>query len=57
LKSFNEQFKAIDSVELKTVDARGSMGDVVTYKTYPFDYIKCVDKYNNPFELKSSPTI
>jgi len=57
LKSFNEQFKAIDSVELKTVDARGSMGDVVTYKTYPFYYIKCVDKYNNPFELKSSPTI
>lgn len=55
--SFNEQFKDIDSVELKTVNTKGPMGDIVSYKTYPIDYIKCVDKENNPFELKNSPSI
>lgn len=55
--SFNEQFKDIDSVELKTVNTKGPMGDVVSYKTYPIEYIKCVDKKNNPFELKNSPSI
>lgn len=57
IQSFNEQFKDIDSVELKTVNTKGPMGDIVTYKTYPIDYIKCVDKENNPFELKNSPSI
>ena len=57
IESFNEQFKDIDSIELKTVNTRGPMGDVVTYKTYPIDYIKCVDKQNNPLELKNSPSI
>lgn len=57
IESFNEQFKDIDSVELKTVNTRGPMGDIVTYKTYPIDNIKCVDKQNNPFELKNSPSI
>jgi hypothetical protein len=57
IESFNDQFKDIDSVELKTVNTKGPMGDVVTYKTYPIDYIKCVDKENNPFELKNSPSI
>lgn len=57
IESFNDEFKDIDSVELKTVNTRGPMGDVVTYKTYPIDYIKCFDKENNLFELKSSPSI
>ncbi|MCD4732406.1 MAG: hypothetical protein K8R74_17520 [Bacteroidales bacterium] len=57
LDTFNEQFKDIDSVELKIVNTKGPMGDVVTYKTYPIEYIKCVDKENNPIELKSSPSI
>ena len=57
IESFKSQFKDIDSVELKTVNTKGPMGDVVTYKTYPIDYIKCVDKQNNPFELKNSPSI
>lgn len=55
--SFTEQMKDIDSVELKTVYTKGPMGDVVSYKTYPIDYIKCVDKKNNPVELKNSPSI
>lgn len=57
IESFKEQFKDIDSVELKTVYTRGPMGDVATYKTYPIDYIKCIDKENNPVELKNSPSI
>ncbi len=57
LDSFKEQIKDIDSVELRTVYTRGPMGDVVEYKTYPIDNIKCVDKDNNPAELKNSPSI
>lgn len=57
LNSFKEQIKDIDSVELRTVCTRGPMGDIVEYKTYPINYIKCVDKDNNPIELKNSPSI
>jgi hypothetical protein len=55
--SFQEQVLDINSVELRTVNTRGPMGDVVSYKTYPIDLIKCVDKNNNPFELRNSPSI
>lgn len=55
--SFNEQMRDIDSVELRTVNTRGPMGDIVSYKTYPIDFIKCFDKKDNPTELKNSPSI
>lgn len=55
--SFNEQMKDIDAVELKTVNTKGPMGDVVSYKTYPIEYIQCVDKNDNPIVLKNSPSI
>lgn len=55
--SFKEQVKDIDSTELRTVYTRGPMGNIVEYKTYPIDYIKCVDKNNNPTELKNGPSI
>lgn len=57
IESFNEQMKDIDAVELKTVNTRGPAGDVVSYNTYPIEFIKCVDKKNNSFELKNSPSI
>ena len=57
INSFNEQFKDIDSIELKTVYTRGPMGDIVSYKTYPIDSIKCVDNNNNLTELKNSPSL
>jgi len=57
IDSFTEQMKDRDFVELKTVYTRGPMGDVVSYKTYPIDYIKCVDKKNNPVELRNSPSL
>lgn len=57
LESFNEQFKDIDSVKLRIVNTKGPMGDVVSYKTYPIDYIKCVDKEGNPYKLRNSPSI
>jgi hypothetical protein len=49
--------KNIKSVELRMVNTQGPMGDVVSYKTYPIDFIKCVDKNNYPFELRNSPSI
>ncbi len=35
----------------------GPFGDVMEYPANPIQYIKCVDKNNNPFELKNSPSI
>lgn len=55
--SFKAQFKGIDSTNLKLVHTRGPAGDVVDYLANPIDYIKCVDKDNNPYELKNSPSI
>ena len=36
---------------------KGPAGDVVKYLANPIEYIQCVDKNNNPFELKNSPSI
>ena len=55
--SFKEQFKGIDSTKLKIVSTRGPVGDIAEYPANPIDYIKCVDKNNNPFELKNGPSI
>jgi hypothetical protein len=55
--SFKTQFNGIDSTKLRLVHTRGPAGDVVDYLANPIDYIKCVDKNNNPFELKNSPSI
>ncbi|PKP24071.1 MAG: hypothetical protein CVU06_05370, partial [Bacteroidetes bacterium HGW-Bacteroidetes-22] len=46
-----------DSTELRTVFTQYPAGNIVEYLTVPIDYIKCVDKDNNPFELKNSPSI
>ena len=55
--SFKEQFNGIDSTKLKIVNTRGPAGDIAQYPANPIEYIKCVDKDNNPFELKNSPSI
>ncbi len=55
--SFKAQFSGIDSTNLRTVFTRGPAGDIVEYRTTPINYIKCVDKNNNPIELKNSPSI
>ena len=55
--SFKAQFKGIDSTKFRTVYTQGPAGDIVEYPTTPIDYIKCVDKDNNPIELKNSPSI
>jgi len=47
----------MDSSNLKEVTTRGPMGDKVKYKTFPIDFIKCVDKSGNPVELKNSPSL
>ena len=57
LESFKEQFSEIDSTKLRIVKTRGPMGDVFEYPANPIEYIKCVDKNNNPIELKNSPSI
>ena len=55
--SFKNQFNGIDSSKLRIVSTQGPMGDIADYPANPIDYIKCVDKDNNPFELKNSPSI
>mgnify|MGYP001769708569 CR=1 FL=1 len=57
IDSFKEQFNGIDSTKLRLVHTRGPVGDIVDYLANPIDYIKCVDKQNNPFELKNGPSI
>lgn len=57
VQSFKEQFKGINSENLRTVNTHGPAGDVVEYLANPIDYIKCVDKDNQLFELKNSPSI
>lgn len=57
VESFKEQFNGIDSTKLKVVNTRGPAGDIAQYPANPIDYIKCVDKDNNSFELKKSPSI
>jgi hypothetical protein len=57
VESFKEQFNGIDSTKLKIVNTRGPAGDIAQYPANPIEYIKCVDKDNNPFELKNSPSI
>jgi hypothetical protein len=57
VESFKEQFNGIDSAKLKIVNTRGPAGDIAQYLANPIEYIKCVDKDNNPFEFKNSPSI
>jgi len=57
LDSFKQQFAGMDTSKLKEVTTRGPMGDKVKYKTFPIDFIKCVDKNGNPIELQNSPSL
>ena len=47
----------METNKLREVTTRGPMGDKVKYKTYPIDFIKCIDKKGNPIELKNSPSL
>ena len=57
IDSFKSQFKGIDSNNRRLVKTRGPAGDIAQYYANPIDYIKCIDKNNNPHELKNSPSI
>ena len=57
IDSFKEQFSGIDSTNLRLVIVKGPAGDMTKYLANPIDDIKCVDKHNNPMELKNSPSI
>ena len=57
IESFKTQFEGIDSNSLKLVKTQGPAGDIAQYYANSIDYIKCVDKDNNPHELKNSPSI
>lgn len=57
VENFRAQFQGIDSTKLKIVNTLGPAGDIVEYPANPIEFIKCVDKDNNPFELKNSPSI
>lgn len=55
--SFKSQFSGIDSTKLKLVHTRGPIGEIVDYLSNPIENIQCVDKNNNPTELKNSPSL
>lgn len=55
--SFKQQFAGMDTSTFREVTTRGPVGDKVKYKTFPIDFIKCIDKKGNPFELKNSPSL
>jgi hypothetical protein len=57
VESFKAQFKGIDSTKLKLVYTQNPYGFITEYLANPIDYIKCVDKENNPFELKNGPSV
>jgi uncharacterized protein (UPF0333 family) len=57
IDSFKAQFDGIDSTKLILVQTRGPAGDIVEYLANPLLYINCVDKNNNQYELKNSPSI
>ncbi|EHQ24934.1 hypothetical protein [Mucilaginibacter paludis] len=57
VESFKQQFAVWDTSKFKQVKTQGPMGDVVKYKTYPIDAVKCVDKDGNPVLLKNSPAL
>jgi hypothetical protein len=55
--SFKKQFEGIDSTNLRLVNTRGPVGDVVQYLANPIDYIQCEDKAGIPYSLKNGPSI
>ena len=55
--SFKAQFNGIDSTKMQIVNTRGPAGDIASYPANPIDYIQCIDRKNNPFQLKNSPSI
>jgi hypothetical protein len=55
--SFKQQFVGMNTSKYREVTTRGPMGYKVTYKTFPIDIIKCVDKKGNPVELRNSPSL
>lgn len=57
IESFKQQFAGIDSADLREVTTLGPMGDRVTYKTYPIDFIQAVDKTGHPVAIPNGPAI
>ncbi|MDB5003831.1 MAG: hypothetical protein JWQ34_2056 [Mucilaginibacter sp.] len=55
--SFKQQLQTIDTSQYRLVTTKGPFGDVVKYKTYPIDIIKCVDKNGGRFALTNSPAL
>jgi hypothetical protein len=55
--SFKKQLSGFDSSNMREVTTRGPVGDRVTYKTYPIDIIRAVDKSGNPVNIPNSPAI
>jgi hypothetical protein len=55
--SFKQQFSGWRTARLKAVTTRGPVGEIVSYDTYPIDYIECVDKSGKPALLKNGPSL
>lgn len=57
IESFKEQFRGVDSTDLKMVDAIGPLGERFSYPANTIDTIYCIDDNNKPFKLANSPSI
>jgi len=57
IESFKEQFRGIDSTNLKIVNAIGPFGERISYPANKIDTIYCVDENNKPIKLANSPSI
>lgn len=53
--SFKQQFAELDTTRQVTI--KGPYGGSATYKTYPIDFVKCVDKAGKAVELKNGPSL
>ena len=57
IDSFKKQFWGMEKMTFKKVTVRGPIGDKVTYQTFPFNYVNCIDKKGNTVQLKIIPSL
>jgi len=57
VESFKRQFMGLDSSTYVYVVTRTPWGEKVKYKTFPIDYVDCVDKKGNSIKLEKIPSL
>lgn len=57
VESFRQQFEGLDSSTYVYVVTRTPWGEKEKYKTFPIEYVRCVDKDGNSINLKNGPSL